>query len=87
MTISTIGDLRQHFLSTRNTTSMKTELSTLVQELTTGEASDLTSHLGASQNKLAGLDRQLQMLSRFSQSNTETSQLCPSSGFLGPRAA
>ncbi|MCF2871589.1 hypothetical protein L0664_10985 [Octadecabacter sp. G9-8] len=75
MPISTIGDIQQHFLSSRNTSSMKSELNTLVQELTTGQASDLTSHLGVSQSELSSLDRQLQMLARFNQSNTETGQL------------
>ena len=74
MTMSTLGDLRQHFLSTRNTTLMKTELSTLVQELTTGQKSDLTAHLGASQTKVASLDRQLQILTSFANANTQTSQ-------------
>lgn len=75
MSISMIGDLSQHFLTSRHNTALKTDLNTLVEELTTGQASDLTAHLGASQTKLAGLDRQLQMLGQFSQSNTETGQL------------
>ena len=75
MPLSTIGDMRQHFLTSRANLTLKTDLQTLVQELTTGEKSDLTAHLGASQTKLNGLDRQLEMLGRFAQSNTDTAQL------------
>ncbi|SMX40422.1 flagellin [Octadecabacter ascidiaceicola] len=74
MAISMIGDLRQHFVTTRHNTSLKNDLNTLVQELTSGEKSDLTSHLNGDQTILAGLDRQLQMLQQFSQSNVETGQ-------------
>lgn len=75
MPLSSIGDMRQHFLTTRANLSLKTDLQTLVQELTSGEKSDLTAHLGASQTKLNGFDRQLEMLGRFAQSNTDTAQL------------
>lgn len=75
MPVSTIGDLRQHILTSRNNTALKSELGTLVQELTSGKVSDLTSHLGSGQTNLAGVDRQLEMLGRFAQSNTETGQL------------
>ena len=75
MPFSTIGDMRQHFLTSRANLSLKTDLQTLVQELTSGEKSDLTAHLGASQTKLNGIDRQLEMLSSFTQSNTDTGQL------------
>lgn len=71
----TIGDLSQHLLTTRNNTTLKTDLNTLVSELTSGEKSDLTAHLGASQTNLAGLDRQLEMLGRFERSNNDTQQM------------
>jgi flagellar hook-associated protein 3 FlgL len=75
MAMSTIGDLRQHFVSSRNTTATKTELHTLVEELTTGRVSDLTAHLGADQSELSSLDRQLQLLSKFTQTNKTTDQM------------
>ncbi len=75
MALSTVGDMRQHFLTARHNTALKSELNTLVQELTSGEVADITSHLGGAQTNLAGVDRQLQMLGRFSQSNIETAQL------------
>lgn len=69
-----VGDMRQHLLSTRHNTFLKNELNTLVQELTSGTKTDLTSHLGGDQTNLAGLDRQLQILGKFEQSNAETGQ-------------
>jgi len=75
MSLSGIGDLRQHFLSTQNNTRVKTELNTLVEELTTGEKSDLTSHLGISQVGLNSLDRQLKVLGKYEQVNEQTSQI------------
>lgn len=61
MAISTIGDMRQHFLTARHNTALKTDLNTLVQELTSGKVADLTSHLGDGLTKLAGIDRQLRI--------------------------
>lgn len=75
MAVSTIGDMRQHFLTARHNTALKSELNTLVQELTSGEVADIASHLGGGQTNLASVDRQLQMLGRFSQSNVETGHL------------
>lgn len=75
MPYSTIGDLRQHFLTSQSNTRLKTELNTLVEELTTGEHSDLTEHLGGSLTALNGLDRQLTLLGKFEQVNTQTSHM------------
>lgn len=75
MPISSIGDMRQHFLTARANTSLTTELNTLVQELISGENSDLTEHLGAGQTQLSGVDRQLDMLSSYARSNVSTGQM------------
>lgn len=75
MPVSTIGDMRQFFMTSRQNTEIKTELNTLVQELTSGEVSDLTAHLGSAQTQLAGIDRQLELLGRFSQSNVQAAQM------------
>jgi len=75
MAISTLGDMRQHFLTARHNTFLKTELNTLVQELTSGEVADVTSHLGPDQTHLSAVDRQLEILQRFSQANSESAQL------------
>lgn len=75
MAMISTGDMRQYFMNQRNTSATKTELSTLVQELTSGRVSDLTAHLGSDQPRLASLDRKLELLATFSQSNLATSQL------------
>lgn len=75
MSYSTIGDLRQHLLTSQSNTRLKTELNTLVEELTSGEHSDLTKHLGSSQTSLNGLDRRLTLLEKYEQVNTQTSQM------------
>ena len=92
MSFSTIGDMRQFFLTSQANLSLKTDLQTLVQELTSGEKSDLTAHLAANQTKLNSFDRQLEMLSRFAESNTDTGQLLSTmqlalDGVEGQRAA
>lgn len=74
MTITSVGDMRQHFLNLRNNTSLKNDLNTLVQELTTGRASDMTRHLGSAQTRLSSAERQLELLGQFSNSNVETTQ-------------
>ena len=75
MPFSSIGDMRQHFLTSRTNSSLTNELNTLVQELTNGEKSDLTQHLGAGQTQLSGIDRHLDMLSSFARSNVSTGQM------------
>lgn len=72
---STIGDLRQHFYNVQTSTRIKNDLNTLVQEMTTGEKSDLTAHLGPGQSILSSIDRQLDLLEQFSTTNLETAQM------------
>ena len=75
MPIQTIGDLRQHFFNVHSTSRIKTELNTLVQELSTGEKADLPTYLGAGQTALTSVDRQLDLLDQFARSNMETAQM------------
>lgn len=75
MSVPSVGDLRQFILTTRNVSAIKNDLNTLVQEMTTGEVSDLTAHLGPNQSKLAGVDRQLDMLDRFVRSNADLANM------------
>lgn len=75
MTFPTIGDLRQSFMNIQNSNRLKSELNTLVQELTSGVKSDLTEALGLDQTRLSGIDRQLSILDRLMQANKSTDQL------------
>jgi len=74
MSLSSIGDMRQHFMNMKSNTTIRNTMSKLVQELTTGQVEDLTGHLGAGQTQLAGIDRQLQMIESYARANTETGQ-------------
>ena len=75
MSMMTVGDMRQHFLNVRNNASLRGDLNTLVEELTTGRASDLARHLGSGQTRLASADRQLELIDQFTRTNQETAQL------------
>lgn len=75
MAPSSLGNLRQHLFTTRINTALKKEMQTLTSELSSGEKTDLTKHLGSQQTRLAGVDRQLNLLEQFSKGNQETEQL------------
>lgn len=74
MSFNSVGDQSQHFLSLRNNMALKTRLGTLVQELSTGQSSDLVKHLGADQTRLSDVDRQLSLLSGYGRVTTQTAQ-------------
>lgn len=64
-----IGDMSQTFLNSRNINSVKTRLYSLNSELNTGRVSDLSRNLGGQTSVVDGLDRDLQLLDRFEQTN------------------
>ena len=74
MTLTSVGDKSQHFLSLRNNMALKTRLGTLVQELSTGQSSDLVAHLGSDQTRLLDVDRQLLLLKGYGRATTQTAQ-------------
>ncbi|MFT5741978.1 MAG: flagellar hook-associated protein 3 FlgL [Paracoccaceae bacterium] len=74
MTLTSVGDKSQHFLSLRNNIALKTRLGTLVQELSTGQSSDLVAHLGNDQTRLLDVDRQLSLLKGYGRATTQTAQ-------------
>lgn len=78
MPMQTIGDMRQYFLTSRINTSLRSDLGTLVDELSTGQASDIVQHLGPDQTKLSGIDRQLSLMQSIAQSHTETRHMLSS---------
>lgn len=75
MSMTSIGDMRQHFLNLRHNTTLKERLATLAQELTTGQAADLTAHLGHDQARLVDIDRQLALAEAQDRATSETGQL------------
>ncbi|SLN32176.1 flagellin [Pseudooctadecabacter jejudonensis] len=74
MSFSTLGDMRQSFQINQTSVRLKSQLDTLVSELTSGQKEDLTQHLGVQQSQVTGLDRKLDLLDRFAASNTQTGQ-------------
>ncbi|PHQ85405.1 MAG: flagellar biosynthesis protein FlgL [Thalassobium sp.] len=74
MSMNSVGDKSQVFLSLRNNMALKTRLGTLVQELSTGQSSDLVKRLGADQTRLSDVDRQLTLLSGYGRVTTQTAQ-------------
>lgn len=70
----TIGDMSRHYLTMSNTTRIKTALGQLSEELSTGQASDLTRHLKGDRGQLGAIDRELSKLTAFRQVATAASQ-------------
>ncbi len=71
MSLSTVGDLSQHFQSLRRTTQVKDRLQELSQELASGQKSDLATALGGNVGQLLSLDREIALLGNYRQSATE----------------
>lgn len=74
MALTTIGDASQFFVSRRNNTALRTRLNTLTRELSSGQAADLSLHLGPDRARLAAIDRSLALIDSYAQATTETAQ-------------
>lgn len=59
MSLISIGDLSQHFVSLRNSHRIKSDLSNLGNELSTGKRADLTKSLGGDTRRLTALGHSL----------------------------
>lgn len=66
MTFSTLGDLAQAFALRHRNTAIKTDIQRLNQELATGQAADLTKHLGGSYAELTGIERDMRLMDAYS---------------------
>ncbi len=71
MPITSIGDMSANFQSMRQTGQIKSQLQTLSLELSTGQKSDLTTHLRGDTSELNALDRELAVLDGFDQTTVE----------------
>lgn len=71
MTFSTLGDLAQAFALRHRNTAVKTDIQRLNQELATGQAADLTKHLGGSYAELTGIERETRLLNAYAVNITE----------------
>ena len=74
MPITTIGDMSQHFQSVRNTGLIKSRLSELSQELSTGQVSDIGKHLMGDTSDLIGLNHEISLLEIYGSTNDETAR-------------
>ncbi len=58
MTLPSIGDLAQTFVTRRQNTALKTRMSQLTQELASGRSADLVRHLGGNMAWLSDIEHQ-----------------------------
>jgi flagellar hook-associated protein 3 FlgL len=72
MWLTSLGDMTRHVQLNRQTTDLKAQLGRLTEELSTGQAADLTRHLGAGANRLAETDRRLALNEAFERATRET---------------
>lgn len=71
MPITTIGDMAQHMMMSRRTTTVKGNLDRLAYELSSGRKADVAKALKGDFNLLAGVERQLTVLNGYDVSNND----------------
>ncbi|MGB2199802.1 MAG: flagellin [Pseudooceanicola atlanticus] len=71
MTLTTIGDLAQSYLLRRQNGNLKAEMSTLIEELSSGRTADVAKHLSGSYSYLADVERNLSLLDGYSSATNE----------------
>lgn len=74
MTLTSVGDRSLQFNTMRATTQIKTRLSILTEEMSSGVAHDLTGHLRGDTARLADVDRRLNLISGFANTAAEAGQ-------------
>jgi flagellar hook-associated protein 3 FlgL len=71
MSLTTIGDLAQSYMMRSQNTDLKSQMNTLVQELSSGRTADLARHLSGSYSYLADVDRNLSLLEGYESATNE----------------
>lgn len=74
MSMVSVGDRAQQFTSLRNGASIKSELDTLTNRLSSGRVADVTSHLNGETARFSGITYSLTQLDAFGQVASETQQ-------------
>lgn len=74
MSMTSVGDRSLQFNTMRATTQIKTRLSVLTDEMSSGVAHDLTGHLRGDTARLADVDRRLNLISGFTSTAAEAGQ-------------
>lgn len=72
---ASIGDMVQTFMLQRRITDLKSAMQTGLQEVSTGQAADLTRQLGGDHSALAGIDASLSRLTAFKSTVNEATLL------------
>lgn len=75
MNFLSVGDLAQSFLLNRQNTQLKTQLSRLSQELTTGQVGDVSSHLKGDLGPLSELEHSLRTLGSYTTATAEAAAM------------
>ncbi|WP_299501169.1 flagellin [uncultured Roseobacter sp.] len=71
MTSVSLGDLAQSFMLQRRSVSLRQDLNSLTDELSSGKVSDIREVLSGNHNYLTGLERSLEILDGYSVANAE----------------
>lgn len=74
MTLSSIGDMRQHLAMARNTTQLKMRLNMLTDALSTGEIRDKVRAMGGETARLDDIDRHLKLADAHLRATVGTAQ-------------
>ena len=71
MSISTFGDMASTFLTRRQNTQLRQELTRLSTELSTGRKTELGANVTGSYSAVAGLEHSLKLMSAYTQATNE----------------
>lgn len=75
MPVTSVGDMTSQFTAMRNGGAIKTELSRLGQQLSTGRVEDVTAHLNGQTTRFSGINHSMTRLDGYLQTSSETSQM------------
>lgn len=75
MLTTSLGDLAQTYHLRNSTVDVKSDLTTLVKEMTTGRVADLNTHLNGDFSMLVGLERSTMMHVAWTTNNTEAANI------------
>lgn len=73
MNVTSIGDMAYSLMLNSRTTALKQTISTLTEELSSGQISDVTERVGGDYSYLVDIDRNLSRLDGYSVANSEAS--------------
>ncbi|SFR51970.1 flagellar hook-associated protein 3 FlgL [Yoonia tamlensis] len=72
MPVNPVGDMARQFISMRNGSAIKADLSNLAQSLSTGRVTDIVQHLGGDTARYSGINHSLALLDSYAATASET---------------